>query len=72
MCDYLRGRGIDTSTLFRLPAGLSRDHYPHAAEAADEVVTLPLGPGLNEEEVHMIARCVKDGLRAFNEKGMIS
>ena len=44
MCDCLRSCGIDTSILFPFPVELSRDSYPHAAEAADEVVTLPLGP----------------------------
>jgi dTDP-4-amino-4,6-dideoxygalactose transaminase len=63
MCDYLRGRGIDTSTLFPFPVDLSRDCYPHAAEAADEVVTLPLGPTIGLHEVRMVSRCVKDGLR---------
>jgi dTDP-4-amino-4,6-dideoxygalactose transaminase len=63
MCDYLRGRGVDTGTLFPLPAGLGRDCYPHAAAAADEVVTLPLGPTLTVDEVRMVSRQVKDGLR---------
>jgi len=65
MCDYLRGRGIDTGTLFPLPAGLGRDQYPHAAGAADEVVTLPLGPGLTVEEVRMISRRVQEGLSSL-------
>jgi dTDP-4-amino-4,6-dideoxygalactose transaminase len=65
LCDYLRGRGIDTSTAFPFPAGLSRGGYPHAAEAADEVVTLPLGPTMTLDEVQMISRCVKDGLRTL-------
>ena len=65
MCDYLRGRGIDTSTLFPLSAGLSRDRYPHAAETADEVVTLPLGPTITLDEVRMVSSCVKDGLRTL-------
>jgi len=63
MCDYLRGRGIDTGTLFPLPVELSRDGYPHAAETADEVITLPLGPTLTLAEVQMVSRCVKGGLR---------
>lgn len=65
MCDYLRGRGIDTSTLFALPAGLSRDHYPHAAEAADEVITLPMGPSITLDEVRMVSQRVKEGLRTL-------
>lgn len=65
MCDYLRGRGIDTGTLFPFPAGLSGDLYPHAAKAAGEVVTLPLGPAITLDEVRMVSECVKDGLRAF-------
>jgi dTDP-4-amino-4,6-dideoxygalactose transaminase len=63
MCDYLRGRGIDTSTLFPFPVHLNRDCYPHAAKAADEVVTLPLGPTIGLHEVKMVSRCVKEGLR---------
>ena len=65
MCDYLRGRGIDTGTLFPFPAGLSRDNYPHAAEAADEVITLPLGPKITLDEVRMVSQRVKEGLRAL-------
>jgi dTDP-4-amino-4,6-dideoxygalactose transaminase len=65
MCDYLRGRGIDTSTLFPFPVGLRRDCYPKAAEAADEVVTLPLGPAIGLHEVQMVSRCVKEGLRTL-------
>jgi dTDP-4-amino-4,6-dideoxygalactose transaminase len=71
MCDYLRGRGIDTSTIFPLSGGLSRDLYPHAAEAADEVVTLPLGPTITMDEVRMISGCVKDGLLALGKKNII-
>jgi dTDP-4-amino-4,6-dideoxygalactose transaminase len=65
MCDYLRGRGIDTSTLFSLSAELSQDRYPHAAETANEVVTLPLGPTITLDEVQMISRCVQEGLRTL-------
>ena len=65
MCDYLRGRGVDTSILFPFPVELSRDRYPYAAEAADEVVTLPLGPSITLDEVQMVSRYVKDGLRAL-------
>ncbi len=65
MCDYLRGRGIDTSTLFPFPAGLSRALYPYAAAAADEVVTLPLGPEITLDEVRMVSQRVKDGLQAL-------
>jgi len=65
MCDYLRGRGVDTSILFPFPFELSRDHYPHAVEAADEVVTLPLGPTITLDEVRRVSRCVKDGLRTL-------
>jgi len=65
MCDYLRVGGIDTSTLFPLPAGLSRALYPHAAEAADEVLTLPMGPTITLEEVRMVSQRVKEGLQAL-------
>ena len=65
MCDYLRGRGVDTSTIFPFAAGLSRASYPNAAEAADEVITLPLGPTITQNEVQMVSECVKDGLRVF-------
>ena len=63
MCDYLRGCGIDTSTLFPFPVGLDRDCYPKAAEVADEVVTLPLGPTVGIDEVQTVSRYVKDGMR---------
>ncbi len=63
LCDYLRGSGIDTSTIFPLPAGIGRDRYPWAAQASDEVVALPLGPGLDLEAVRMISDRIKEGLR---------
>ena len=65
MCDYLRGRGIDTSTLFPFPVELNRDCYPLAAKAADEVITLPLGSAITLDEVEMVSRCLKDGFRAL-------
>ena len=65
MCDFLRGKGIDTGKLFPFPRGLDRSSYPNAAKAADEVVTLPLGPYITFNEVKIIAECVKDGLRAL-------
>jgi dTDP-4-amino-4,6-dideoxygalactose transaminase len=65
MCAYLRGRGIDTSTLFPFPGGLSRALYPYAAEAADEVLTLPMGLTITLEEVRMVSNCVKDGLKVL-------
>ena len=65
MCDYLRGRGIDTGTLFPFPAGLSRDLYPRAAKTAGEVITLPLGPSITLDEVRMVSHRVKDGLQAL-------
>jgi dTDP-4-amino-4,6-dideoxygalactose transaminase len=65
MGDYLRGRGIDTSTLFPLPAGLSRDRYHHAAKAADEVIALPLGPTITLDDVRAVSGCFIDGLRAL-------
>jgi dTDP-4-amino-4,6-dideoxygalactose transaminase len=63
MCDFLRGRGIDTGKLFPFPCGLTRSSYPHASGAADEVVTLPMGPSITLDEVKSVAECVKDGLR---------
>ena len=65
LCDFLRGRGVDTGKLFPFPCGLARSLYPNAAEAADMVVTLPLGPALTLDEVKMVAECVKDGLQAL-------
>jgi dTDP-4-amino-4,6-dideoxygalactose transaminase len=63
MCDFLRGRGVDTGKLFPFPCGLDRSLYPNAAEAAAEVVTLPLGPSITLDELKMVVQCVKDGLR---------
>ncbi len=59
----LRRRGIDTSVLFSLPPGVDRRSYPNAALAADEVVTLPMGPSLTPLEVHMIAACAQEAAR---------
>ncbi|MCL5022528.1 MAG: DegT/DnrJ/EryC1/StrS family aminotransferase [Nitrospirae bacterium] len=63
MCDYLRSRGIDTSTLFPFPAGVSRGLFPNAAKASDEVIALPLGPALTLDEVRAVSKCVEDGMR---------
>lgn len=67
LCDYLRGRGVDTSTLFPLCSGLSRNCYPHAALASDQVITLPLGPVISLEEVKDISIKVAEGLRELTE-----
>jgi hypothetical protein len=63
--DYLRGKGVDTGKLFPFPCGLDRNSYPNAAKAADEVITLPLGPGIIFDEVKMIAERIKDALRSL-------
>lgn len=65
LCDYLRERGIDTATLFPFPPDLNRSRYPNAADVADEVLTLPLGPTTSPDEVEMISHRVKDGLLKF-------
>ena len=62
---HLNDHGIDASTLFELPGGLSRAEFPRAARASDEVLTLPLGPRISAGEVNMIAAAVKNGLRAL-------
>lgn len=66
MCDYLRGYGIDTGKLFPFPAWLSRDDYPHAAETADEVITLPMGRELTTGEVKAVSKRVEEGLRRIS------
>ena len=65
MCDYLRGHGVDTGTLFPFPAGMDPRCYPLAASASREVMTLPLGPGVSPGEVRRVAERVKQGLRTL-------
>ena len=61
---FLRHRGIDVSVLFPLPPQIERRSYPNAAAAADEVVTLPMGPSLTQDEVRRIAACAQEAERA--------
>lgn len=68
MCDYLRRRGIDTGTLFPFPPGLTRTRYPRAAEVADEVITLPMGPAITLENVRMVSRWVTEGLSTLGSQ----
>lgn len=65
VCHHLRGRGVDTGTLFPFAPGLDRAHYRHAAETSDQVITLPLGPAITSDEVRVIAGFVKDILWTF-------
>lgn len=65
MCDFLRGRGIDTGAPFPFPQGLKRNDFPNSAKIAEEVVTLPLGPGIAANEVRRVSDCIKEGLRAL-------
>jgi dTDP-4-amino-4,6-dideoxygalactose transaminase len=60
---YLVRRGIDTATYFPFPNELKRSDFPQAAEAADEVVLLPLGPCIRESEVPVVARHVAEALQ---------
>lgn len=60
---YLASRGIDTATYFPFPGGLERANYPNAARASEEVILLPLGRCIREDEVPMVARQVREGLR---------
>jgi len=60
---FLACRGIDTGTYFSFPRGLPRATYPAAAQASDEVILLPLGPCIREDEVQMVAKHVMEGLR---------
>jgi hypothetical protein len=60
---YLARRGIDTATYFPFPKELQRSEFPLAAQAADEVVLLPLGPCIREGEVTTVARHVGEGLK---------
>ena len=60
---YLARRGIDTGTYFSFPRGLPRATYPGAAQASDEVILLPLGGCICEDEVPMVAKHVMEGLK---------
>ncbi len=60
---YLAGHGIDTATYFPFPRGLTPAQYPHAAQAADEVILLPLGGCIHVNEVESVARHVTEGVR---------
>jgi dTDP-3-amino-3,4,6-trideoxy-alpha-D-glucose transaminase len=59
---HLAGCGIETLIHYPVPipqqpalAGVPRGDCPHAAAACDEVLSLPLHPGLDEEDVEAVA-----------------
>jgi hypothetical protein len=52
------------ASLYNVPA-LMNSHAIARAKAADEVIALPLGPNITLDEVQMVSRCVKNGLRTL-------
>jgi dTDP-4-amino-4,6-dideoxygalactose transaminase len=50
----LWGGGVDVGIYFAFPARLSSDEYPNAYQLSSEVLNLPLGPGLNDNDIDRI------------------
>jgi dTDP-4-amino-4,6-dideoxygalactose transaminase len=64
IADKLRGYGVDTGTLFSsVERELDAERFPHARCAAEEVLTLPLGPSLTVGEVERISGWIKSSAR---------
>lgn len=69
LMDYLKQKGVITLVHYPTPVhlqqayaylGLGRGYFPEAERAAEEVLSLPMYPGLTEEEVFYTCRCIKD------------
>lgn len=64
--DYLKERGVETLikdpiALHHHPAlGLSNFSLPHTEQLAKEVISLPMYPELDNEQVNYVINCVKD------------
>jgi dTDP-4-amino-4,6-dideoxygalactose transaminase len=56
--------GVDTGTYFAFPPFLSKDVYPNAHRLASEVLNLPLGEGIDVNDIDRISevliRCADD------------
>ncbi|HEX5588457.1 MAG TPA: DegT/DnrJ/EryC1/StrS family aminotransferase [Acidimicrobiia bacterium] len=72
LCATLQARGIDCRIYypapvfehecFRTDRRVSRDDVPNARRAADEVLSLPIHPLLDDAALHHVARCVREAL----------
>jgi dTDP-4-amino-4,6-dideoxygalactose transaminase len=47
--------GVDVGTYFAFPPFLSRTEYPNAHQLSQEVLNLPLGPGLKDYDIDRIS-----------------
>ena len=70
---WLRSRGIETLIHYPIPvpqqpalAGAHPADCPIAARACDEVLSLPLHPGLSDADVDTVAASVRSGSTNFN------
>ncbi len=69
---FLKNKGIGTSihwrplhmqTYYRERYGFQDDDFPSAARAFDEMLTLPLYPGLRDEDIALVVDTVKQAVR---------
>lgn len=69
--DRLQANGIGTSIYYPIAVhlqpvyrdrGYQRGDFPQAERATDEVLSLPMFPGLSESEQEQVAYCIKDNL----------
>ena len=61
--DYLWNRGIGTARQVPLPESLDPSQYPHAAQASEEVLTLPFGEHVSTEDAKRISGHALEALR---------
>jgi len=67
--DYLKERGIGTTVYYPLPLhlqpvfinlGYKKGDFPHAEQAAESVMSLPMFPELTEEEIRRVVKTITD------------
>jgi dTDP-4-amino-4,6-dideoxygalactose transaminase len=68
---HLAGRGISSVVYYPVPlhlqplyaaAGVKRGALPHSERAADEVLSLPIYPGLTEAQIERVANALKEAV----------
>ncbi len=71
--DFLRGKGIEALTHYRIPIhmqpaarslGYKPDDFPAAKKLSETILSLPLYPGLTEEKQEYVQSSIRDFFRA--------
>jgi dTDP-4-amino-4,6-dideoxygalactose transaminase len=78
--DSLQGQGIQTGIHYPIPVhllpayadlGYQRGQFPHAEQAADEVLSLPMFPELTASQCETVASAVKRLIRHEPVAGLV-